>query len=54
LNSYYTDIYNLDFEKFLSEIKPTENDFIFLDPPYDTNFSDYSGMSFGLNEQKSS
>jgi DNA adenine methylase len=47
-----TDIYNLDFEKFLSEIKPTENDFIFLDPPYDTNFSDYSGMSFGLNEQK--
>lgn len=46
-----TEIYNLDFEVFLDEIKLTTDDFIFLDPPYDTDFSDYEGKSFDLNDQ---
>ena len=46
-----TDIQSLDFEKFLNLVKPKKNDFIFLDPPYDSEFSSYSGSSFGKNEQ---
>jgi len=41
-----TDLYNLDFEEFLHNIKLTDNDFIFLDPPYDTTFSSYDGKTF--------
>lgn len=44
-------IYNLDFEDFFNEINLTQNDFIFLDPPYDTDFSDYEGRSFDLDDQ---
>lgn len=47
-----TDIYCLDFEKFLSEVEPTENDFMFLDPPYDTEFSDYEGVNFTQDDQR--
>lgn len=48
-----TDIYNCDFEKLLKEdITLNENDFIFLDPPYDTEFSDYEGKSFDKIDQK--
>lgn len=47
-----TDIYNLDFEDFLDKIKLTKNDFIFLDPPYDTDFSSYVNNSFDKNDQK--
>lgn len=47
-----TDIYNLDFEKFLDEIKLTKNDFIFLDPPYDTDFSSYVNNAFDKQDQK--
>lgn len=47
-----TDIYNCDFEKLLKEdITLNENDFIFLDPPYDTEFSDYEGKSFDKMDQ---
>lgn len=46
-----TNLYNLDFEAFLDKIKLTNDDFIFLDPPYDTDFSDYEGRSFDLNDQ---
>lgn len=46
-----TEIYNLDFEVFLDKINLTTDDFIFLDPPYDTDFSDYEGKSFDLNDQ---
>lgn len=45
-------IYNLDFEEFFNEIKPNKNDFIFLDPPYDSDFSDYAGMSFTAEDQE--
>ncbi len=46
-----TQIYNLDFEEFFYEVKPTHEDFIFLDPPYDTEFSCYANNSFDKNEQ---
>lgn len=39
-------IYNLDFEAFLREVNPNENDFIFLDPPYDSEFSTYAQNTF--------
>lgn len=35
-----------DFEDFLAAVRPTERDFLFLDPPYDTEFSDYEGAAF--------
>ena len=47
-----TDIYNLDFEDFLNKIKLTKNDFIFLDPPYDTDFSSYVNNSFDRVDQE--
>lgn len=47
-----TDIYNLDFEEFLDKIKLTKNDFIFLDPPYDTDFSSYVNNAFDRQDQE--
>lgn len=47
-----TKIYNLDFEKFLLTIKPSENDFVFLDPPYDSEFSTYAQNAFTRDDQK--
>lgn len=44
-------IYNLDFEDFLNTIKLKNDDFIFLDPPYDTEFSDYAKLTFNKNDQ---
>ncbi len=41
-----SEISNQDFRLFFKEARPTEGDFIFLDPPYDSSFSDYSGNSF--------
>ena len=46
-----TQLYCLDFEDFFSQIEISEGDFIFLDPPYDTEFSDYEGRPFGKDEQ---
>lgn len=46
-----TDIYNLDFEDFCDKITLTENDFMFLDPPYDTEFSTYAKNDFGKEDQ---
>lgn len=53
LNNYMkeTEIYNLDFEEFCENIKLNENDFIFLDPPYDTEFSTYAQNEFGKEDQ---
>lgn len=53
LQSYMknTKIYNKDFEKFLLEVKPQKNDFIFVDPPYDTEFSTYAKNTFDKNDQ---
>lgn len=47
-----TQIFSLDFEDFLKEINPQENDFMFLDPPYDSKFSSYANNKFELNDQE--
>lgn len=47
-----TDIYNMDFEDFLNEISPQTGDFIFLDPPYDSDFSTYANNDFTAREQE--
>lgn len=46
-----TKLYNLDFEDFCNKIELTEDDFMFLDPPYDTEFSTYAKNDFGKNDQ---
>lgn len=45
-------IENMDFESFLNKYSFTEKDFIFFDPPYDTDFSSYAKNSFTLNDHK--
>lgn len=45
-------IYNLDFEEFLREVNPNENDFVFLDPPYDSEFSTYAQNAFTKADQE--
>ncbi|MCH5193049.1 MAG: DNA adenine methylase [Oscillospiraceae bacterium] len=47
-----TDIYCSDFEDFFNNVPLTGDDFIFLDPPYDTDFSDYEGKDFTQNDQE--
>lgn len=44
--------YNLDFEAFLREVHPSENDFVFLDPPYDSEFSTYAQNAFTKADQE--
>ena len=46
-----TVIQNLDFEDFLKQYKYTKNDFVFLDPPYDSDFSTYDQNPFDKTEQ---
>ena len=46
-----THIYCEDFETFLKKVKPQEGDFIFLDPPYDTEFSTYAKNEFAKQDQ---
>ena len=41
-----------DFYSFFNDKNTNENDFIFLDPPYDTEFSTYDQNEFNLNDQK--
>ncbi len=47
----HTELYNLDFETFLNKVNPTEHDFIFLDPPYDSDFSTYDKNPFERTDQ---
>ena len=42
---------NFDFESFLKNYSFSKTDFIFLDPPYDSDFSTYDQKSFDKNEQ---
>ena len=44
-------IYNLDFEKFLKSQNYMKDDFVFVDPPYDTEFSEYDKNSFTRKDQ---
>lgn len=46
-----TQLYCRDFEEFLEQTRPTKRDFLFLDPPYDTEFSDYEGNCFTKLDQ---
>ena len=43
--------YNLDFADFLQRSSPGKDDFIFLDPPYDSEFSEYDQNAFTKNDQ---
>jgi DNA adenine methylase len=45
-------IFNIDFEEIFSQKDLNGNDFIFLDPPYDTDFSDYEKKPFDKNDQE--
>ncbi len=47
-----TEIFNEDFYDFLGEININTNDFMFIDPPYDTTFSEYDKNTFDINDQK--
>lgn len=41
-----------DFYDFLKEFTPRQKDFMFLDPPYDTEFSTYAKNTFGKGDQE--
>ena len=47
-----TEIFNEDFYEFLRQITIQEDDFMFLDPPYDTTFSEYDKNAFDIDDQK--
>lgn len=52
LNKFsHTKIENLDFEEFFKKNVPQENDFVFLDPPYDSEFSTYAQNDFTKEDQ---
>jgi len=47
-----TTIECLDFEEFLRKHPPQKDDFVFLDPPYDSEFSTYAKNAFGKEDQR--
>jgi DNA adenine methylase len=47
-----TVIENTDFEAFLQAYTPGADDFIFLDPPYDSEFSTYTQNPFDKSDQE--
>lgn len=47
-----TVIENMDFEAFLHKHPPHAEDFVFLDPPYDSEFSTYSQNEFSREDQE--
>lgn len=47
-----TVIENMDFAAFLLKYAPSANDFIFLDPPYDSKFSTYTQNIFSMQDQE--
>jgi len=40
-----------DFEPFLATCRPVPDDFVFVDPPYDSDFSAYDNRPFGAADQ---
>jgi DNA adenine methylase len=46
-----TEIHCMDFQELFDTMELNETDFVFLDPPYDTNFSNYDGRDFTNNDQ---
>lgn len=47
-----TVIESMDFAVFLQKHSPRAEDFVFLDPPYDSEFSTYSQNEFGKRDQE--
>jgi DNA adenine methylase len=47
-----TVIEQMDFEQFLLHHPPQEDDFVFLDPPYDSEFSTYARNTFDMRDQQ--
>ena len=47
-----TVVENMDFKAFLRKHAPQPDDFIFLDPPYDSEFSTYAQNTFTLSDQE--
>jgi len=47
-----TEIFEEDFEDFFNKTNPNKEDFIFLDPPYDSKFSTYAKNVFDKNDQR--
>jgi len=47
-----TIIENKDFEELLNSLNLNEKDFVFLDPPYDTEFSEYEENAFTRQDQE--
>lgn len=43
---------NMDFEAFFQKYPPQQHDFIFLDPPYDSEFSTYAQNEFTMRDQE--
>ena len=41
-----------DFEPFLADAQVTADDFVFVDPPYDSEFSDYDNRPFASSDQQ--
>lgn len=54
LQQHFTNtvIENMDFEAFLQKYTPSVDDFIFLDPPYDSEFSTYTQNTFDKRDQE--
>lgn len=49
---HHTDLFCKDFEVFLNDIEVDEDDFVFLDPPYDSDFSIYDNIPFVLTDHR--
>ena len=47
-----TTLHCADFEEFLATDPPGPDDFVFLDPPYDSDFSRYDEASFGRRDHE--
>lgn len=47
-----TQIFNKDFEAFLNSIDLEKDDFVFVDPPYDSEFSEYAQNAFTREDQE--
>jgi DNA adenine methylase len=46
-----TSFYSLDYQEFLTIIQPNVDDFVFIDPPYDSIFSNYDNREFEMKNQ---
>lgn len=47
-----TELRSTDFEPFLAEAHPAPDDFVFVDPPYDSDFSAYDNAPFDARDQR--